>query len=152
MCIRDRLNASSGVFGRYSVGYNMPTFDNFRENQTDTSKVTQYELGYKLRNGPFDLFATAFHNRFEGAKFGGVGGKPEVNTNAVSYTHLDVYKRQGPWFLPFAINVPGVDLGDFVQLGNNSRYQLLQIGPNGKTQTFDMAHGRGCLLYTSRCV
>lgn len=84
-----KLNASSGVFGRYSVGYNMPTFDNFRENQTDTSKVIQYELGYKLRNGPFDLFATAFHNRFEGAKFGGVGGKPEVNTNEATGLEID---------------------------------------------------------------
>lgn len=48
----------------------------------------------------------------------------------------------GAWYLPIPINVPGVDLGTFTQLGNYSRYATLPTGPN-QTSTFDLARGRG---------
>lgn len=85
-----RLTQNMGVFGRMSVGYNVPNFDNFREGQLDTSKVNQYELGYKFSNGSFDLFATLFHNKFEGAKFSNVSNNTtEQNTNEATGLEID---------------------------------------------------------------
>lgn len=59
---------------------------------------------------------------------------------------LNLYARytddHGAWYLPIPINVPGVDLGTFTELGNYSRFATLPTGPN-QTRTFDLARGRG---------
>ncbi|MDG2528010.1 TonB-dependent receptor domain-containing protein [Caulobacter endophyticus] len=94
------LNDVSGVFVRYSRGYKFPSFDNFRENLTDTLKVDQYELGYKLRSGPFELYATGFANEFKGAKFADVGGIQESNTNKAHGIELD-----GRWRSDFGLSL-----------------------------------------------
>ncbi len=94
------LNDVSGVFVRYSRGYKFPSFDNFRENLTDTLKVDQYELGYKLRSGPFELYATGFANEFKGAKFADVGGIQESNTNKAHGVELD-----GRWKSDFGLSL-----------------------------------------------
>ena len=61
----------------------------------------------------------------------GIGGDPIIGTTtkAVSYTHLDVYKRQ---------IYPNVVIGDRTQIGDNVIIQSNTV--------------LGCLLYTSRCV
>ncbi|EJL38064.1 outer membrane receptor protein [Caulobacter sp. AP07] len=94
------INATSGVFGRYSRGYKFPSFDNFRENLTDTLSVDQYELGYKLRSGPFELYATGFANEFKGAKFADVGGIQESNSNKAHGIELD-----GRWRSDFGLSL-----------------------------------------------
>ncbi|PLR21843.1 TonB-dependent receptor [Caulobacter zeae] len=94
------LNDVSGVFVRYSRGYKFPSFDNFRENLTDTLKVDQYELGYKLRSGPFELYATGFANEFKGAKFADVGGIQESNANKAHGIELD-----GRWRSDFGLSL-----------------------------------------------
>lgn len=94
------INANSGVFGRYSRGYKFPSFDNFREGLTDTLSVDQYELGYKLRSGPFELYATGFANEFKGAKFADVGGIQESNSNKAHGVELD-----GRWRSDFGLSL-----------------------------------------------
>jgi iron complex outermembrane receptor protein len=94
------INAVSGVFGRYSRGYKFPSFDNFREGLTDTLSVDQYELGYKLRSGPFELYATGFANKFKGAKFADVGGIQESNSNKAHGVELD-----GRWRSDFGLSL-----------------------------------------------
>ncbi|MGN6423601.1 MAG: TonB-dependent receptor domain-containing protein [Asticcacaulis sp.] len=60
---------------------------------------------------------------------------------------LNVYTRatddHGQWYLPFAVNVPGLDLGTFSELGDASRYASIQVDPKGDMQTFDLGNGRG---------
>jgi outer membrane receptor protein involved in Fe transport len=48
----------------------------------------------------------------------------------------------GQWILPMALN-SGLDLGDFAQLGNATRFREIQTNASGDTQIFDFAHGRG---------
>lgn len=59
---------------------------------------------------------------------------------------LNLYARHtddhGAWYLPIPVNVPGVNLGTFTELGNFSRFATLPTGP-GQTKTFDLARGRG---------
>lgn len=48
----------------------------------------------------------------------------------------------GQWILPMALNT-GNDLGEFAQLGNFTRLREIQVSPNGNTEIFDFANGRG---------
>ncbi|WP_420429743.1 TonB-dependent receptor [Kordiimonas sp.] len=48
----------------------------------------------------------------------------------------------GQWYLPMAL-FTGNDLGEFSQLGNNTRFRTLQVHGNGETEQFDFADGRG---------
>ncbi|MDR6847820.1 outer membrane receptor for ferrienterochelin and colicin [Sphingomonas sp. BE270] len=52
----------------------------------------------------------------------------------------------GEWFLPFAANVPGLDLGRYNQLNQYTRYATI-ISPgaagSGATERVDLAQGRG---------
>ncbi len=87
------LSSTMGIFGRASTGFKFPTFDDFRNGQPDTQSVKQYELGYKLGTRHFDLYATAFHNRFEGAKFATVGSSTPNETNVNEATGLELDGR-----------------------------------------------------------
>ncbi len=84
-----QINRSMGVFGRTSTGFMYPQFDDYRSGLTDTSEIKQYELGYKLSTQYVDLFATAFYNKFDGAKFHDVGGALESNSNEAKGIELD---------------------------------------------------------------
>ncbi len=70
------FSRSVGVFARYSRGNGFPQFDNLREasatniaNKTGLAAVAQvdtYEGGLKLSTGIANLYATVFHNKFDG--------------------------------------------------------------------------------------
>ncbi|AUW57034.1 TonB-dependent receptor [Sphingobium sp. SCG-1] len=55
-----------GVFARYSRGHSFPQFDNLREGLTVVSKVDTYEGGLKVSMSMVNLYATVFHNKFDG--------------------------------------------------------------------------------------
>ncbi|MDH5622042.1 MAG: TonB-dependent receptor [Gammaproteobacteria bacterium] len=48
----------------------------------------------------------------------------------------------GTWYLPVALNVPGVDNG-YNQIGTLNRQREIQFGPNGETKTVNLGDGRG---------
>lgn len=48
----------------------------------------------------------------------------------------------GQWVLPMALN-SGLDLGNFAQLGNATRFRELQKNTAGDTEIYDFADGRG---------
>lgn len=65
-----------GVFARYSLGNSFPQFDNLREASAiniaeksglaATAEVETYEAGLKLSTRIASLYATVFHNKFDG--------------------------------------------------------------------------------------
>ncbi|MDO6416155.1 TonB-dependent receptor [Sphingomonas sp. BIUV-7] len=65
-----------GVFARYSRGNSFPQFDNLREASAvniaektglaATAEVDTYEAGVKISTRMVNLYATAFHNKFDG--------------------------------------------------------------------------------------
>lgn len=55
-----------GAFLRYSRGHSFPFFDNLRDGLRLTQKVDSYELGLKASTRLFNLYATLFHNSFNG--------------------------------------------------------------------------------------
>ena len=60
---------------------------------------------------------------------------------------VNLYARNtddhGQWYLPISLNNQSSDLGTFSQLGNATRLREIQINPNGDTEVFDFADGRG---------
>lgn len=55
-----------GVFARYSRGNSFPQFDNLREGLTVVAKVDTYEGGIKVSMPMLNVYATVFHNKFDG--------------------------------------------------------------------------------------
>lgn len=70
------FSSSVGVFARYSRGNSFPQFDNLREASAlniaektglaATAKVDSYEAGLKVSTPLVSLYATLFHNKFDG--------------------------------------------------------------------------------------
>ena len=66
---------------------------------------------------------------------------------AVSYTHLDVYKRQKLHYFP------AVSREDFEYLGHDHRGRITDMLADGRIPEFlGLEPLDACLLYTSRCV
>jgi len=79
------------------------------------------------------------------------GGQLTVNiTKKFEGGKFSVFARytddHGEWFLPFAANVPGINLGTYNQLNNNTRFETI-ITPgsagSGATERVDLGAGRG---------
>ncbi len=60
------VTSQFGVFARYSRGNSFPQFDNLRDGLTITAQVDTYEGGLKFSSPFANLYATVFHNKFEG--------------------------------------------------------------------------------------
>ena len=79
--------------------------------------------------------------------------RPGRTAGPVSYTHLDVYKRQALYRLGHTLgqqSQPGIDFGR----GSLDQAQRLDVTTrHGLAGNGEVLHGTlGCLLYTSRCV
>ncbi len=55
-----------GAFARYSRGNSFPQFDNLREGLTNVAQIDTYEGGVKVSTSLLNLYATVFHNKFDG--------------------------------------------------------------------------------------
>ena len=82
--------------------------------------------------------------RAQGADADPVRGAP------VSYTHLDVYKRQG-MDIDSAAGEIGIEQSAF-EAGRGTAQELAGLLALGPDRDADIAALQGCLLYTSRCV
>lgn len=82
-------NEDIGFFGRYSKGYVFPHFDNVREGQLEVNDVDQVEFGVKFVSDTFDVFATAFSNKFN-AFAGLVGGGPPPEKFETDATGIEI--------------------------------------------------------------
>ena len=67
-------------------------------------------------------------------------------TRVLDSGKINLYTRltddHGQWVLPMALN-SGIDLGNFAQLGDATRFRELQKNTAGDTQIYDFADGRG---------
>jgi len=79
------------------------------------------------------------------------GGQFTANiTKTFDRGQLNVFARytddHGEWFLPFAVDVPGIDAGTYNQLSKYTRFATI-IAPgsagSGATERFDLGKGRG---------
>lgn len=84
-----------GAFMRFSHGNSFPFFDNLRDGITLTPQVDTIEGGVKLSTRPFSLYATLFHNRFQGLVTTVITeGAPMASVGGASATGVEI---EGQW-------------------------------------------------------
>lgn len=87
--------AKLGAFMRFSRGNSFPFFDNLRDGITLTPQVDTIEGGVKLSTKPFSLYATLFHNRFQGLVTTVITeGAPMASVGGASATGVEL---EGQW-------------------------------------------------------
>jgi len=92
-----QMDRNMGIFARASEGSKMPYFDDFRDNfdayqggEDLIAEVTQFELGYKLAQSNYNLYATGFFNEVKGDTFVRQPGDPaEILTNEAYGVEVD---------------------------------------------------------------
>ncbi|EQB30279.1 TonB-dependent receptor [Sphingobium ummariense] len=99
-----------GVFARYSRGNSFPQFDNLREGLTLISKVDTYEGGLKVSTPLVNLYATLFHNKFDGlATTQIINGVPNESVGGAKATGVELEGVIRP-FAGFSIAAAGTYL------------------------------------------
>ena len=105
------FSRSVGVFARYSRGNSFPQFDNLREASADniasgtglaaTAEVDTYEGGVKISTGIANLYATVFHNKFDGLATTSLINNIPVSSNGgakATGVELEGALRPTKWF------------------------------------------------------
>lgn len=88
-----------GVFARYSNGFRFPSFDNIREGNRNVFGVKQTEVGVKISQDRFNLFATGFYNTND-SSVSVVGGSDNSTFTTRAYgVELDGRVFAGPFTL-----------------------------------------------------
>ncbi|MCW4462724.1 TonB-dependent receptor [Sphingomonas sp. BT-65] len=101
------ITSQIGVFARYSRGNSFPMFDNLREGLTQIAEVETYEGGLKISTPLVSLYATLFHNKFDGlASSRLVNGVPIPEVGGAKTTGVEVEGAVRP-FQGFSITAGG---------------------------------------------
>jgi outer membrane receptor protein involved in Fe transport len=88
-----------GAFARFSRGNSFPFFDNLRDGITVAPQVDSYEGGLKVSADVVSLFATVFHNRFEGLATTVItSGAPIASIGGARATGVELEGRVGPFY------------------------------------------------------
>lgn len=99
-----------GVFLRYSRGNSFPQFDNLREGLFITAQVDTYEGGLKLSLPYANLYATVFHNTFDGlATTQIIGNTPVSAVGGAKATGVELEGQIRP-FQGFSVSAAGTYL------------------------------------------
>jgi outer membrane receptor protein involved in Fe transport len=99
-----------GVFARYSRGNSFPAFDNLREGLTIVAQVDTYEGGLKVSLPWVSLYATGFHNTFDGlATTQIINNVPSSATGGAKATGVELEGTLRP-FRGFSLNASGTYL------------------------------------------
>ncbi len=87
-----------GVFARFSRGNSFPFFDNLRDGIEIAPQVDSYESGVKVTTPIVRLYATLFHNEFEGlATTQIVNGTPLSQIGGAEATGVEAEGSVGPF-------------------------------------------------------
>lgn len=140
-----------GVFFRASEGFKMPYFDDFRDNfgsfqggEDLIQQVTQYELGFKMAEDNFSLYATGFYNEVEGDTFVSRPGAPaEILTNEAFGVELDmVYYADNGFSITLNATVQETEItASPTNVGNEAQRQpgwQLRLTPSYDFEVGDM--------------
>lgn len=101
------ITSEIGVFARYSRGNSFPMFDNLREGLRLIAEVDTYEGGLKISTPMVSLYATLFHNKFDGlASSRLVGNTPIAEVGGAKATGVELEGAIRP-FQGFSITAAG---------------------------------------------
>lgn len=122
---------------KYSTSdYQLRRFDGYISGEI--SDEFYYMIGGYISSSP-GIRDSGF-NSDEGQQFT-INLTKDLDNGSINIFHRST-KDHGTWYLPVALNVPGVD-NQYNQIGTLNRLRQIQFGPNNETQTVNLGDGRG---------
>ncbi len=140
LILREGHEQTAGSIKASATNYGAPRIDGYLSGKL--AEDTYYMIGGYYQRGD-----TVRRAGFATEK----GGQITANiTHKFDNGKFNIFARytddHGEWFLPFAANVPGINLRTYNQLNNYNRNETIVkpgTGPNGPTENFDLGAGRG---------
>ncbi|GAA6151522.1 TonB-dependent receptor [Pseudoteredinibacter isoporae] len=123
------------------IKYTTSDYDLQRFDAVASGKITEglyYMVGGYVKSSPG--VRDAGFSAEKGRQFT-VNITKELENGSLSVYHR-VTDDHGTWYLPGALNVPGVD-ASYTQVGTLNRQAQIQVGPNGDVRNVDLGDGRG---------
>jgi len=134
--LREGGEETEGLAKFSAAGYDLRRFDGYLSGEI--SDGFYYMIGGYVTSSPG--IRNAGFNAAQGNQF-------TINlTKDFEDGTVNVYHRRtndsGTWYLPAALNVPGID-GHYTQVGTLNRRRQIIFGPDNQTKTLDLGEGRG---------
>ena len=134
--LKEGSEETEGLVKYSTSDYDLQRFDAVLSGEV--SDGLYYMIGGYVSSSPG--IRDAGYTSEEGSQFTAKLTK-ELDNGSISVYHRET-DDHGTWYLPAALNVPGVDAG-YVQNGTLNRQRVVQFGPNGEERAVDLADGRG---------
>ncbi len=134
--LREGSEMTEGMAKYTTSDYDLRRFDGFISGEV--ADQLYYMIGGYVSSSPG--IRDAQFNSDEGHQF-------TINlTKDLDNGTINVFHRStddfGTWYLPVALNVPGID-AEYNQLGTLNRQRQIAFGPNGETKSVNLGDGRG---------
>jgi outer membrane receptor protein involved in Fe transport len=134
--LREGSAETEGKVKYTTSDYDLRRFDGYVSGEI--SNEFYYMIGGYISSSP-GIRDSQF-NSDEGKQFT-INLTKDLDNGSINVFHRNT-DDHGTWYLPVALNVPGVD-NQYNQIGTLNRQRQIQFGPTNETQTVDLGDGRG---------
>lgn len=134
--LREGSEETEGVVKYTTSDYDLRRFDGYISGEIGDQLY--YMVGGYISSSPG--MRDASFNSDEGQQFT-INLTKDFDKGSVNVFHRNT-DDHGTWYLPVALNVPGVDNATN-QMGTLNRQREIQFGPDGETRELDLGEGRG---------
>jgi outer membrane receptor protein involved in Fe transport len=134
--LREGSSETEGRVKFTTSDYDLRRFDGYLSGEI--ADELYYMIGGYISSSP-GIRDSGF-NSDEGQQFT-INLTKDLENGSINLFHRNT-DDHGTWYLPVALNVPGVD-NSYNQIGTLNRQRQIQFGPNGETKTVNLGDGRG---------
>ena len=134
--LREGSEETEGLVKYTTSDYDLQRFDGYLSGEL--AEDFYYMIGGYISSSPG--LRDAGYNSDEGNQFT-INLTKDLDNGSINLFHRST-DDQGQWYLPVALNVPGVD-PEYNQLGAMNRQRQIRYGPNNDAKLLDQADGRG---------
>jgi len=127
---------TEGLVKYTTSDYDLQRFDGYLSGEL--AEDFYYMIGGYIASSPG--LRDAGYNSDEGNQIT-INLTKDLDNGSINFFHRST-DDQGQWYLPVALNVPGVD-PSYNQLGALNRQRQIRYGPNNDAKLVDQADGRG---------
>lgn len=134
--LKEGSEETEGLVKYTTSDYDLQRFDGYLSGEL--ADDFYYMIGGYIASSPG--LRDAGYNSDEGNQIT-INLTKELSNGTINFFHRST-DDQGQWYLPVALNVPGVD-AEYNQLGALNRQRQIRYGPNNDPKLLDQADGRG---------
>lgn len=134
--LREGSSDTQGMVKYSTSDYDLRRFDGYISGEI--ADELYYMIGGYISSSP-GIRDSGF-NSDEGQQFT-INLTKDLDNGSINVFHRNT-DDHGTWYLPVALNVPGVD-NQYNQIGTLNRQRQIQFGPIGEAKTVNLGDGRG---------